>query len=415
MSLRLERSSAGDPALVVAVVALALGGGFASCFLSGYDKVEDGGGGAGGATASSVGFASAQASTSSGARGEDLPQCKTTQFPEGPTGAMIGGAVDQWFALRSIELGDPDKPSSVPGFDLDRVDSCNEACEGDPECAAPDFLAGLDPEEAQERCDWPNAVDNSTVYLFESAALSLGATDAKLSAEADRGEWSILLRISEWNGSANDAEVTVGIYSTTGWQAPPDGGTTSASTGSGGAPPAPAPLWDGTDDWAIDARSLESPLDLETPAFQTDKAYIAGGMLVAELGGLFFLGSTRLPIRIASGRLLAPIELVQGQPPAMRDAVFAGRWPADDLIDAIGTLLVGDGPFCEATALFNPVVERACRLVDVTETGGLGTCSALSFGIRFDAEAVEHGTIVQPTGVPQICPPITCAQLLAQD
>ncbi len=399
---------------VLAVLALAACGGIAGCFLSGYEKVEGGGGGGSGSvsSASSVSVASSVAAESSGASGGDeLPQCETTEYPESPEDAPTTPALDQWFAVRRVELGDPGDPAGVPGFDLDLVDSCNDNCRGiAPECTRPDFLADLSAEDEAKRCDWPSAVDNATVHLFQAGEL-LGLTDGRLSSEADDGVWSLLIRLSSWNGTANDAQVTVSLYSTTGWQPPEGPGSSSASsTGAGGAD-LPTPAWNGLDTWNVDSRCLGDEVTLDDPAFRTTGGYVSDGTLVAELGGEFYVGTARVPLTIATGRLLAPLVLTEGQPPSLRGAVFAGRWRVDDLIVALGSLLIEGTPFCEES-LFDGFVSGACRLVDVNGDARIGACDALSFGIRFDAGAMMPGAVVDVPGDPPECEVKTCELLL---
>jgi len=431
MTAKHESQGPGASALVGLGLIVAMGAAVASCLIAGYDKAEDGGGGAGGGT-SSASMASADATASGSAGGDELPTCETTEFPEGPTGAPSNGGVDQWFALRTITLGDPSVPTKVPGFDLDRVESCNDDCKGDVECARPDFLSGLTSREEQKRCDWPKAVDNTAAYLFQSAGLGFGATDKLLTDGAEDGTWSLLIRIQEWNGTVNDAEVTVSVYSSSGWEASV-GGTTSSSgatvssaaagssgagSGGGGGMGEPEPAWDGTDIWSIDPRSLSVPSDPNTPIHRTELAYVAGGMLVAQVDGLFFAGSRRFPIQLVSGRLLAPLVLAPGVPPKIEGATFAGRWRIADVLDAVGSLgsVADQGglPCIEDTDTFKNVAGAACLLVDVTVPAGPGTCNALSFGIGFDAEAAGPGGIVAlPT--PGECPVVTCDTLLAEE
>lgn len=414
--MAIDRQRHFDRAVPLAVLALAGCCGIASCFLSGYDKV-DGSGGSGGTgttgSTSAVSAASTGAAQSSGASGGDeLPRCETTDYPATPDDAPTTPAEDQWFAIRSVELGDPADPADVPGFDLDLVDSCNDTCRGiRPECTRPDFLADLEPEDEAKRCDWPEAVDNSTVHLFQAGEL-LGLTDGRLSSEADAGTWSLLIRVSGWNRTANDGQVTVSLYSTTGWEPPEGAGSSGAgSTGAGGAD-VPAPLWNGNDLWSIDSRSLTDAANLDAPAFRTTGGYVSDGTLVAELGGAFYVGSARVPLTIATGRLLAPLVLTEGQPPGLRAAVFAGRWRIQDLIPALGSLLIEGSPFCDE-ALFDGFVEGACRLVDVNGADQFGACDALSFGIRFDAGAMGPGAIVTVPGDPPACADLpTCETLL---
>jgi hypothetical protein len=402
-------------ATVASVLALALCGTFASCFLSGYEKVEGGTGGGGTTTAASVATATTQASSASqgGAGGEDLPRCETTETPPRPTDAPTTPELDRWFGLHVIRLGSPEQPASVPGLDLDDADTCNATCQGEPECAEPDFLSELTASQAQERCDFPGAVDNSSVYLFDLAGSFIGATDSDLSDQADAGQWSLLLRVSEWNGGEEDGSVMVSLYSTPGFQPPVEGGTSSTASGAGGAEPA-SPAWEGSDTWAIDGRSLAETGNIDAPAFQAS-GYVSGGTIVADLGGDFYVGTARIPVQIASGRLIAPLVVDDDDTASVRGAIFGGRWPVRDFLTALGALVIDGEPFCNQGSFFDNVAQRACRLVDVSVDQGISDCDSLSFGIGFDADPVRPGTVVEPMGEPADCPELTCAQLLAEE
>lgn len=389
-----------------------------SCLLSGYDVTEGGVGGAGGSTTATTSSVSTGGAGGSGGTG-GLPICETTRDPAGPEDAPVGGAFDKWLALRAIELGDPSEPDTIPGFDLDRAYSCREDCAFiDPECARPDFLADLDEDQEARRCDWPNGVDNTGVYLFDLLSTVSGTDSAALSEQADAGEWSLLVRVSEWNGEPNDAQVTVSLYSTLGFETDEGaggaggGGATTGVGGGGGAAPLPTPIWNGTDRWIIDSRSLADPLDLDAPTFRHELAYVSDGMLVAQIDGLFYAGSARVPIRVVSGSLVARLQ-DDGPSTKLTGATFAGRWAAEDLIAAFGPLLIEGFPFCSDLAgFFTNAMSEVCRLVDVTSPGGSGTCNAVSIALRFDAEEVLPGSIVTPTDVIDDCEPTDCATLL---
>jgi len=389
-----------------------------SCLLSGYEYAEAGAGGSGGSTtASSTSTASTTGSGGGGTGGGELPLCETTRPPGGPDNATRGGSFDKWLALRAIRLGDPTDPESIPGFDLDRAYSCRQDCASiDPECTRPDFLAGLDAEQEARRCDWENGVDNTGVHLFDLLAAVSDTNSVDLSEQADAGEWSLLVRVSGWNGEPNDTQVTVSLYSTLGFEMGEggSGGGTAATTGTGAGgsgEPAPMPIWNGTDRWIIDSRGLNDSASLDSATFKHEQAYVSEGLLVAQIDGLFYAGSARVPIKVASGLLVARLE-TDGPLTKLTGATFAGRWAANDLIAAFGPLLVSNFPLCSIGSLFVGPMTDMCRLVDVTSPAASGTCNAISIAIGFDAEEALPGAIVTPTTEVDDCVIRTCETLL---
>ncbi len=376
----------------------------ASCFLSGYEKVDGGGrGGAGGATVASTAVVGAggdgSGAGSEGGGEDDRPRCDTTELPAPPVDPGTPTEAVQYFALRAIRLGDSSDRASVPGFDLDDADGCRTDCSGADECVIPTWMPELTTEEQIQRCDFLDGIDNSGVYLFERLAEDVGATQEVLSAEADAGEWSLVLRLRKWNGTAEDGDVEVAIFSTPGYGWTPDG-----TGGGGGAAEVPRPVWDGTDAWPIDARSLKpGSVGLESPAFVDENAYVAGGNVVGVLGGTFYAGTNQIPIQLATGLLVAPILEPELPTRRIENARFAGRWKGQDLIDAFGPLQVNGVKLCNLGPIFEDVVADVCKLLDVTTDGEVGTCDALSFAFSFDAQPMLPSGPVQPDDEPAGC------------
>lgn len=402
---RLERSLARVVAVVTPVVGCGL---LASCLLSGYDKAEGGSGGSGGAGG---GTTASTATTGGGDGGEggglDLPACDTTDLPAAPASGEPGGPIELYFALRTIRFGDPSNRASVPGFDLDRADGCRSDCAGEDECGLPEYLPELSTDEKVQRCDFVDGIDNSGAHLFARLAEDVGADETTLSDEAAQGIWSLILRVSDWNGLPDDPTVRLALFSTPGFGWMPDDGV------GGAPPPPPPPLWNGSDVWPIDERSLEpGSTDLTTPSFVDLNAYVSGGVIVGALGGTFYAGTNALPIELAEGVLVAPIADLGLATMHLENAVFAGRWSGQKLIDALAPIQVNGIPLCNLSVIFEDVVADVCKLLDVTTDGLPGACDALSFAFELDAYRMLAGAIVQPDDAPIGCgQQTTCADV----
>jgi hypothetical protein len=341
----------------------------------------------------------------------DLPLCDTTDIPDPPAAPLDAPPVEVFFALRAIRFGDSEVRASVPGLDLDRADGCRIDCRGEDECGVPEFLPPLSSEEQLRRCDFVDGIDNAGVHLFERLAPNVGTDAESLSAEANAGQWSLILRVREWNGQPDDATVHLALFATPGF-----GWTPAGEGGGGGAPPVAPPRWDGTDVWPIDVRSLApGSTDLETPAFEDRNAYVTGGTIVGALGGVFYVGVNQLPVELADGVLIAPMLDVGLPTLRIEKAVFGARWPVQDLIDGLGPLQLGDdAALCNLPILFDTIVQDVCKLVDVTADGLPGACDALSFAIELDAGRMLPGAIVQPDQSTVTCPPKRCEDVFQE-
>ena len=172
----------------------------ASCAVPGFDLVESvaqqGGGGAGGeiSEGGSIGGSGA---------------CNNVEPPLAPTTTDPGSDIDFVAAMRTVDFGesfDKDVGPTV-GYDLDA--RCT--CRGDESSCA---TVGNQPED----CDGPGGRDNAVARLFDN--LSLFTEDSfdstYQSARANMGNFSILFRVSGWNGAPNDEDVQLAIYTSQG-------------------------------------------------------------------------------------------------------------------------------------------------------------------------------------------------------
>ncbi len=394
-------------AWIFSTIAAVLGITGASCLVDGFELVPSASGGGGGAGAGAGGAAEGGAGGSGG--------CTSATWPDPPPQPDPGvDDVDFVAAIRSIDFGEgaPDLSEEGPrvGYDLDGRCTCRGAGSS---CQRPAFATATD-------CDGPGGVDNAGARLFALVApFAKDLSSAYQSELADKGGWSLLVRVSEYNGKANDSAVRTALYPSPGIEADPCW------------PPGMAPVWDGNDPWPIDVASLEDPAggagggaggdpgacegvlgyDYDKPRYVDTKAYVTGGVLVASLPelGLVLSGDTKttvvkLTAGFATGRL-------QKSAVGWRitDGVLAGRWPTKEIFAAIGGLVSNGGPVCTDDGVYSALKQKACTFVDIASAlGGPTTeCDALSLAMGFQAEPAKLGIAWQRTASVSPCPPET--------
>ena len=324
-----------------------------------------GGGGAGGGTGGGTGGG----------------ECPHETYPDPPDGGTEGGDLDIVLAIREIFVNDEE--GNPVGFDLENVCTCQGQ---GPTCLAPPN--GFD-------CDAPRGIDNNLSSVFPVLALALNVPDLATyySARAEDGEWSLLMRIRDYNGEANDPQVRLSWYVTNGSMAPP--------------------TWQGLDGWAISAASVQAGpdggLDIDSPTFTDDYAFVNDNTLVASMpqadltiGG----GANRIVFRVKAGGVVAHLEQETGLWYATRSRIF-GRLQVDDMFYAISTFRDGSGSaICTGDIFYNQLKSGLCTLPDILAELGSSTtpCNAISVGLGFEAEEARLGEISTPLPTDGGCP-----------
>lgn len=340
--------------------------------LVGLDQpyTETGSGGAGAAGGSGGSGAGSQSGGSGGTSG-----CVTAGVPDPPAVADDGGDIDFVTALRTINLDE--KASDVTlGLDLDGLCTC--------EANAPPSCTPL----VELVCDGPGGIDNAVGILFAGVYdLSSGAiTSGQISAAANKGQWTNLMRVRGYNGEPDDAKVEVMLYMTQG-----------VSAGM------PEPLWDGNDAWPVDDTSLASAPDLDSAMIQSDDAYVSGGVLVARIANE--------RIRIRSTFMKMDLDLVDVTVRAnlegsaagykLTDGVVAGRWPLTSAFPNLASIrYIGDQKLCTGDSDYVAVKLTICGNADLRQDGASGACDMLSFGATFTADPAKLGGVVPAPGPP---------------
>jgi hypothetical protein len=311
--------------------------------------------------------------------------CAHATYPGPPATATPGGTIDFSVALRSIDLGEV--TGHTAGLDLDNTCTCH--FEEGPSCVYPDFAD-------KNHCDDEEGRDNGFAKVFETLSIFLGPEEfgsKHFSDRAEAGKWSLLVRVYEYNGEPNDAQVTVAIYPTT-WN--------DAAV--------PAPTWDGNDVWPASAAALEDGASLEKPKYTDPKAYVADGVLVGSMPQVFINLSGNggdLGVRLTAGTVMGRIEKV-GERYKLSDGIVAARWTTADIFRVMSSVRVNGKPLCDDGSFeYEQFKELLCGHIDIASALGAPSadCDALSFGMNFSAEPVLLGLPYVPEEGAPSCPP----------
>jgi len=314
--------------------------------------------------------------------------CARVRWPDPPpVAADVGDVGELTSALTQLSVLEPTAQGTTLGFDLDGLCTCPDR----PACA------GAKP---MEPCDLPDSgIDNVADGLFR-AFLSQGGSldDTGLRMGIQAGQYGVIVRITGYNGGGDDPAVNVAVLNAIG------------VNGDGGVP-----RNDGTDQWTIDTESL---LDARFPAYFSTKAYVTGGVLVAEIPRLVLraripVGPSKyslLEIVVQTAHLVARLGARSSKGVALEDGRIAGRIPAAAML-AQG---MRSGA-CRDSGLYEAIKPVVCAARDLpgdpAKDGRDVACDSLSAAIGFAAApagvAPASGTRVDDLPCPLVsdeCP-----------
>jgi len=304
--------------------------------------------------------------------------CDPVRPPDPPAVQGAGGDVAFTVAIRKVDLGEADKTPRF-GFDLDDTCSCTVDAQS---CVRPSWA-----EKTKQVCDDPRGLDNGTSVALNQANVIAGGAlgSAFISDGAEKGFWTILLRVKGWSAMPDDDQVEVAVYHTTGFAA----GTT--------------PLWNGTDAWPVDDQSVNA-MDIESPVLVDTAAYVRGGELVAHLSSLRFPfrgEMMQFPLKVESVVLSAKIDTLADGVHALHGGTIGAKWRLPDLFVSLGELRYnGDDMLCRDDFAYSPVKHIFCDATDIFSgempagDGQMPECDAISFGLRFETEPAQLGALV---------------------
>jgi len=260
--------------------------------------------------------------------------------PERPASSTSSDAddVEAVFALRNVSLDQSGDRWRRLGLDLDGMDT---ASIGDAaECVAANGNPPL---------DGIKGIDNAFGQFVLPTLVSLiSCLEDDIALHQGLGRGTVLLRLRDWNGTPNDAEVDVSVLSAVDgtslgdvaaveWGGP-DGSNLMLP---GATEEAPGPDWDGEDYFFVDPSSLVAG-NIDRPEVWKTDAYISSGRVVLPLDTastfVILTGPGSFSISI-NGCLIADIS-EDGQ--TLDKGVIAGRFPAGELVATLAPLGICD-------------------------------------------------------------------------
>lgn len=361
------------------------GGGGGASTVGGTAGVAGAGAGAGGDGAGAAGAGVAGAAQSgaggdaAGAAGASAP-CVSRRPPGPPSAGSSGqgGAGDVSFvvALRDFDFGET--AVTVAGYDLDGA-CTNCVCEGDTasRCLLPT------PTNQVAITDGPQGEDRGARALFLAAAPFLAEVSSQGIQDAvDAGKFTVVLRISGYNGLPDDPSVSAAWFVGTKLPSPPK--------------------WDGTDAWPVRSYGVVDG-DIDKPISVDNNAYVRDSILVAGPKGVD--GTSReVPFQVSADFLITISSVfvtgrvVKGPADgqfALEDGVLAGKWATDDVLRQLTGLRIFGEQVCPGTQVFEQLAQQVCSTSDIALFDGAPTdpCNAISVGIAFAAAPAQIGGI----------------------
>lgn len=354
----------------------------------------------------------------------DTYSCSATGFPvsaqrvqpDAEAGTNLSPIYLAWFHTQLGETTTDPKGNKTTwqqlGFDLDNTCTNASGCEGiNDVVSCQSSVAGLIPFDG-ELCR-----DNTFGNLQSIAALvpelggRFGLSQARVNCGLWRGEYSIVMRISDYNGSANDDSVRLDVYVSPGlerlppWQCPNEEFD------------ALYPRWRQPSSWYIDSQTLRGPIEepgvLPDSAAFDDHAYVREGYLVAALPDEFLLRfagdgmayrgfALNLVGSIWTGRL----ERGQDRTWSLSDGILAARLRQSDFVRAFREIGLCEGG--ETERLYADILGYIRDGADILVDGSVDpqrTCDAISLAIAFEAAAITPGTESTLAPLVECCPP----------
>lgn len=384
----------------------------------------NGGTGAGGGGGTSAGGSAGSGGAQSCSAGEcwwstTTPEgCKDHRAPSASDRPAPGGSNEIepfYLAIDRLWLGETapgDYPTGAEawqffGLNLDGVctnsPNCPDAPKNVPSCRAgigtpPDgvgcrdnMFARLEPVAAEQ----PNLGE------------PFGVSENSFNCELHRGSFTILIKVSGYNGEANDDNIRLDFYMSPGvdrvqsWECPEAGWQSRAP-------------WLASFPWKVDAANLTGQPpgagQLANSTLNDPDAFVKEGYLVGDLpdgAQMRFIGDNAVaagfPLKFYKGIFVARPVLGNDGLWVAEDGILAGRVRQGDMLDAFNQIGFCDGATLPsgsgtvASGDTNLLVDYLRVNMDIMSTGEVNAnvdCDAMSVGIGFTARQALPGPAV---------------------
>jgi len=290
--------------------------------------------------------------------------CNHTMPPERPTVPDTPEQQTIVIVAKQILLATPAGAEPV-GYDLDEICTTNkptETCLSD-----------------KPHNDPAGGIDNNAGDLFTQVK-SRTDVEQRINDGIALGKGSLLIRLSGYNGTPDDANVVVSIYASPGL------------LDYGGQPQPPSFV--ATEAWSLDDGQFTA-ITPDLPV-TTTTGYVAGGVVVAFLASVNLSVSSSFGIKLKSAVLTADLDFT-GPKPTMSGGIIAGRWAASDLLRVVAQQRTTDGGKALCMDPINYGIAKAVVCADldimadrIADRSGLA-CNATSASVRFVGGAASLG------------------------
>ena len=273
------------------------------------------------------------------------PRCTADPGPPRPDGGDGTSQADLLLAIDSVDFG---KVPDVPGLNLDHV-CTTDRVSGSCVSSSTVFSAAIDRDGGS---------DNGAYEVFTTGAGGLSvATQVK--AELKNGNWSLLLRVREYDGAADDPSVVVQV---------------ATGFGRSGA------------NWSVDAVSVDGGLD---GALTSTSAWVAGGVLMARFDDFPMVSRSVLGNFIVDMKAAVITGTLDPTNRTLTAGTVAGRWPVKSALPEISRLKATNPPFPVDLCIGTQVAGILCSSRDIlgkpSDDGTPNECDAVSMAFAFTA------------------------------
>lgn len=294
------------------------------------------------------------------------------------------------------ELVDPDHPWAHYGFDLDGVCTNALSCSAGPQDATGcSTRAGIP-------FDGFGCVDNVLGRLLPVAAAALGDKygigEDKFNCELYRGGFSILFKVSGYNGELDDDDVRVDFYDSPGLATQRAWDCTDPARMNAEAP------WIAIDRFSVAAGTLQGPTgaggELPPSSVNSQHAYVVNGRLVAPLpdgSKVNFRGADAaipgLGLRFHRGVLSARLELDRDGLWHAPEGVIGAMIKDSSLLESFAEI-----GLCSTSPDFQVLSTYILGNMDVHTSGTTDPsveCDAMSVAVAFTAREASAGPVVE--------------------
>lgn len=240
-----------------------------------------------------------------------------------------------------------------------------------------------------------SGIDNASFGLFGYLSY-LGSAFAPvgINKRLTEGEFGLVLRIANWNGTPEDDDVIVELFPAIGLLTPVDGG----------APvPGGKPSLTASDVWRRDRRYQNI---VDASRIKSASAWVTGGRMVASFQSVTFplsVPEDPKPIDITlQEAVVTGMMVADGASWRLSQAVVGGRWRTVDMLAEARMIYVKDtaglvdSVLCDPgapTIVYGAVKKEVCDARDIRgasrDDGKSLPCDSFSAGVRFDTYAVD--------------------------